>query len=55
MSDILKENKLFWEKCFADLDFDFKLPQSKMEILEFAVGSNGRREVWVRKKENNFA
>jgi len=29
MSDILKENKRFWEKCFADLDFDFKSPPSR--------------------------
>jgi ubiquinone/menaquinone biosynthesis C-methylase UbiE len=29
MSDILIENKRFWEKCFADSDFDFKLPPSR--------------------------
>jgi cyclopropane fatty-acyl-phospholipid synthase-like methyltransferase len=33
LSDILKENKQFWEKCFADSDFDSKSPPSK-NILE---------------------
>lgn len=33
LSDILKENKRFWEKCFAGSDFDSKSPPSK-NILE---------------------
>jgi SAM-dependent methyltransferase len=33
MSDILKENKQFWQKCFADSDFDSKPPPGK-NILE---------------------
>ncbi|MCJ7496614.1 MAG: class I SAM-dependent methyltransferase, partial [candidate division Zixibacteria bacterium] len=36
ISKILKENKRFWEKCFADLDFDFKSTPSEnvLEVIE---------------------
>ena len=33
MSEILKENGRFWERCFANSDFDFKLPPRK-RVLE---------------------
>jgi 2-polyprenyl-3-methyl-5-hydroxy-6-metoxy-1,4-benzoquinol methylase len=29
MPDVLKENRRFWEKCFAHSDLDLKLPPSK--------------------------
>ena len=53
MSDIFKENKRFWEKCFRDADFDFMSPPSKtvLEIIKqfqkYKVHEEENREEFI--------
>jgi 2-polyprenyl-3-methyl-5-hydroxy-6-metoxy-1,4-benzoquinol methylase len=45
ISAILRESRRFWEKCFADSEFDFKFSpgENLLEIMERLKGNKSRR------------